>query len=143
LEKFLSSWIEQGSKIILMLDANETIGDKPGGLSQVIGKIGLVDLLQHQHPNNGNQNTYARGNKPIDYILGTANVREQCTRAGILPFGTGYHSDHRAIFIRVNIKNIPQTTIRSIDTITAQKMLQASLRERKIFLTEADKHFNN
>jgi hypothetical protein len=36
LEKFLAGWIAKGTEIILMLDANETIGEKPGGLATVI-----------------------------------------------------------------------------------------------------------
>jgi exonuclease III len=143
LEKFLAGWIAKGTEIILMLDANETIGEKPGGLARVLGKIGLTDLLQHHHPNNGDQYTYARGSKQIDYILGTAKVRSHCTRAGLLPFGTGYHSDHRAVFIVVNITAILKTLVNSIDTITARKLIQASPKERKMFLKEADKHFSN
>jgi hypothetical protein len=143
LEKFLLSWKEQGSELLVMLDANESIGEKPGGLSRLIGKIGLVDLLNHRHPNSGSQNTYARGKRQIDYILGTAKVRDQCTRSGLLPFGTGYHSDHRALFVVINIEGILGTKIGSINTIMARKLLQASPKERKIFLTEADKHYNN
>jgi hypothetical protein len=129
LEKFLLSWKEQGSEIIVMLDANESIWEKPGGLSRLIRKIGLVDLLNHRHPNNGNQKKYARGTRQIDYILGTAKVQDQCTRSGLLPFGSGYHSDHRAMFVVLNIESILGTKIGSINMIMARKLIQASPKE--------------
>jgi hypothetical protein len=45
LETFITEWTQKGSEIILMLDANEPLGERPGGLSQVMGKTGLADLL--------------------------------------------------------------------------------------------------
>jgi hypothetical protein len=111
LEEFLQGWINKKCEILLMLDANETLGEKPGGISLVFGKTGLVDLLQHCHPHEVSQNTYARGTKQIDYIMGTAGVRDHCKQAGILPFGTGYNSDHRALFIVLDIESILSTSI--------------------------------
>jgi hypothetical protein len=59
LETFLTNWIEQGCELLVMIDANESIGEKPGRLLHLIGKVGLIDLLKHRYPNNGDQNTYA------------------------------------------------------------------------------------
>jgi hypothetical protein len=61
----------------------------------------------------------------------------------MLPFGVGYHSDHRALFIKINLEKILSISVRPINTITARKLTQASPRERKIFLEEADCHFSN
>jgi hypothetical protein len=115
-----------------MMDANESIGEKPGGLSRLIGKVRLIDLLKHRHPNNGDQNTYTRGSRQIDYILGTATIRDQCMQAGLLLFGTGYHSDLRAIFVVINIDNILNTKIGAIQSITARKLIQAFKPQRGI-----------
>jgi ABC-type uncharacterized transport system fused permease/ATPase subunit len=64
-------------------------------------------------------------------------------QAGLLPFGTGYHSNHPAIFVVVNIDSILNTKIGAIQSITARKLIQASRKEQKIFIEEVDKHFNN
>jgi hypothetical protein len=37
LEKLIQGWINQNIEVILLLDANETIGERPGGLSSVVG----------------------------------------------------------------------------------------------------------
>jgi hypothetical protein len=47
-----------------MIDANETIGDKPGGLAPIFNRVGLIDLIHHQHKVEDNVNTYARGWAP-------------------------------------------------------------------------------
>jgi hypothetical protein len=35
---------EAGSEIVLMIDSNESIGDKPGGLTTILGRLELMDL---------------------------------------------------------------------------------------------------
>jgi hypothetical protein len=94
LEKQLMQWKDKGKEILLLIDANEPVGEKPDGLTSIIGKAGLTDLVRHCHPHDDDINTHARGSKQIDFIFGSPNIRQHCTRAGILPFGYGYQSDH-------------------------------------------------
>jgi hypothetical protein len=98
LEKFLLQWKKQDYEIILMMDANETIGDKPGGLAPIMGWIGLIDLIHFQHQIDDSANTYIRGTKCID---GSSKVQKYCSKSGMLPFGVGYQSNHKALFIKV------------------------------------------
>jgi hypothetical protein len=97
IETTLTGWRTDKHEIILLMDANEQIGQSPGGMKLVMGKVGMSNLLRHRHPNITSVHTYARGSQQIDYIYGTENIREHCTRAGVIPFGTRYHSDHGAI----------------------------------------------
>jgi exonuclease III len=128
LEKFLLHWKKQHYEIILMMDANKMIGDKPGGLATILGKIGLINIIHNQHQIDNCINTYARGSKCIDYIFGTSKVQKHCEKSGMLPFGVGYQSDHRALFIKVDLSAILQTSVKQIDTITARKLNQATPR---------------
>jgi hypothetical protein len=45
LEKELQTWTQLEYKILLMLDANKHIGEKPGGISQIIAKFKLTNLV--------------------------------------------------------------------------------------------------
>jgi hypothetical protein len=143
LEQQLVQWKDGGKEIILMIDANEPIGEKPGRLTSVISKAGLTDLIRYRHPHEEDVNTHIRGSKQIDFIFGSQGIRQHCDRAGILPFGYGYQSDHRAIFIKIKIENILATTVHPIDSITARKLTQATPKERKIFMEEADRILKN
>jgi hypothetical protein len=69
-------------EVILLLDANETIGERPGGLSSVVGRLGLVDLIRDRHFSEEHIHTYSRGSKQIDNILGTKKVQASCYRLG-------------------------------------------------------------
>jgi hypothetical protein len=125
-DDLLTKWKKLQYEIIVLIDANETIGNKPGGLAPILNRIGLTDLIHSQHHLNDTVNTHARGSKRIDYVLGTRKVQENCARSGMLPYGVGYQSDHRALFIKVNLQEILQTTVSQMDTIMARKLMQAT-----------------
>jgi hypothetical protein len=42
--------------------------------------------------------------KQIDYIYGTEEIGNYFQAAGALPFGTGYSSNHRALFVMLNLE---------------------------------------
>jgi hypothetical protein len=137
----LDQWTQKGYEIILMLDANETIGEKPGGLNSMIRQAKLTDLILYKHPTLQQTNTYARGTKQIDYILGTKRVRDWCSAAGMLPFGTGYPSDHRQLFIQVNIASILNTKINPLESGANRKIQNATPKERKTFIDATHFYF--
>lgn len=103
----------------------------------------MTELIRHCHPNSSEPNTHMRGSHRINYIFGTTKVRDNCSKSGILPFGYGYHSDHRAIFAVIQIEKILSSQITTVDTITARKLQQAMPKERDIFLKEANRYLKN
>lgn len=70
----LGKWKAEHHEIILLINANEEIGAKPGSLNQTIASAGLIDLISSKHGAKSFPNTYARGSKRIDYIFGSENV---------------------------------------------------------------------
>jgi hypothetical protein len=129
LDDQLSKWKTKGYKIILLLDANEEIGNNPGGLGQVIAKNGLFDILSNQHVAESYPNTYIQGTQRIDYIFGTERVLKNCKSSGMLPFCYGYPSDHRAIFIRINLPSILSSEIHAAETTATCLMYSATPKE--------------
>jgi hypothetical protein len=109
--------------------------------SSTIAKNGLYDLLANQHNTDECPNTYIRGTKRIDYIFGTEKVRKHCKSSGILPFCYGYPSDHRAIYVRVDINSILQTEIHAIESIASRMIQSATPKERVKFLHELNSHY--
>jgi hypothetical protein len=138
LEEFLSKCKTSGSEIVLMIDANESIGDKPGGLTTILGRLELADLVRCKHLNTSEPNTHVRGTTRIDYIFGSKTIQKHCKKAGILPFGIGYMSDHRAIFAELDIDSILSSNVQPVDSIAARKLHQATPKEHNVFLQEAD-----
>jgi hypothetical protein len=142
LTKELEKWTTAGHEIILMIDANEHMGEKAGGTGSLVSKFQLMDLIALRHPEQQIPNTYARGPRRIDFIFGTPRVQQHCCKAGILPFGTGYVSDHRASFIRIHIKQILQTTVSASESTYARKLQNAAPKERQRFLEETFNHYS-
>jgi hypothetical protein len=108
-----------------MIDANKNIGEKPGGLTTIFSRLELTNLVRCNRPNKKEPNTHVQGSSRIDYIFGSKNIRKHCKRAGILPFGIGYSSNHHAIFAEIDIESILSTTVQPVNSITARKLHQA------------------
>jgi hypothetical protein len=134
LATLLLQWKLLGYKVILMMDSNKQIGDKPSKLTGILNQLKMTDLVHHRHPDLDEPNTHIRGSNRIDFIFGTPQVTKNCDKAGIVPFGYGYHSDHRAIFAVINIKKILSTSVSPVDSIAARKLHQATLKEREVFV---------
>ena len=98
LDHTLSILTKQGNLIILSGDFNTTIGEDPTGLDRILIKYQLADPIRHSH-GPYQCSTYSRGTKCIDYILVSHSLLPSVKRAGILPFDSITHSDHRPIFI--------------------------------------------
>jgi hypothetical protein len=133
----LRDWRSNGKEII-MIDANESIREKQNQLQDIFQKTEMTELIRYKHPSLDEPNTHIRGSRRIDFIFGTNKVIRNCHRAGIMPFGTGYHSDHRAIFVDISIDNILSAKVTPVNSITARRLVQATPKERTIFLQKAN-----
>ena len=108
LDEFLKSIHEENHEIILMMDANECMHEKASKIRNVITKHGLTDIHRLNHGEHDPQewNTYNRGSKKIDFIFGTTGVVEWTTRCGIEEFNARIQSDHRGLWIDVDLEAI-------------------------------------
>jgi hypothetical protein len=59
----------------------------------------------------------------------------------MLPFGTGYPSDHRQLFIQVNIASILNTKINPLESGANRKIQNATPKERKTFIDATHFYF--
>jgi hypothetical protein len=102
LDQFLAPHHEEGSEILLLGDFNETIGESIHGIDAIIHKYELIDLMAYHHGIEDKIETYARGNKRIDYAFGTNLLNESVVRIGYTPYNYVITSDHRGLFIDLN-----------------------------------------
>jgi hypothetical protein len=126
-----------------MINANEEISSKPGGIGQILAQNGLFDILANQHITEKYPPTYARGSKRIDYIFATESVQTHCKSSGILPMHHGYPSDHRAVFIRIDLQKILSTEIHPLESISMRLINAATPKEQVKFLQELHEHYES
>ena len=104
LGKRIDNLKEAGSEIILMLDANDSLQSASSKFTRWVREKELVDLHLLRHGNDEEPPTYARGSKRIDYILATSKIAEYMSKAGILPLHDFCTSDHRALFVDIELQ---------------------------------------
>ena len=87
-----------GHSIVLAGDFNESLGDDPDGMSQLVSECQLFDLIADKH-GPMQFTTYQRGQKVLDYMLVTQDLLGSVRSCGYEPFHANIFSDHRGTFI--------------------------------------------
>ena len=113
LDKTLTSLAQQDHTIILAGDFNNSLGDDPHGLDKIVYKFNLTDAIQHLH-GPSSLPSYNRGKKCIDYIFCSRSFLPAIQRGAILPFYSITTSDHRPIFIDIDISRTFQSPLSSL-----------------------------
>lgn len=142
LRNFIVPRTQAGHEVILMIDANEHIGEKPSTLTQLLKDTGLSDIITHRHQDNNPPSTYSRGSKRIDYALGTRRVCQHVSSCGILPLGWGYQSDHRSTFFKMNLAKFFGSSVQALEHPSSRLIRNATPKERNEFLMHLHEHYN-
>lgn len=104
--------IAQKHEIIIMMDANAS-SQKDKRFNQWIRDHNLIDPHTQLHGTENQPASYQGGSTRIDYFLTTGDIMDYVSAAGILPFHEYYESDHRAMFLDVDLaeylKGLPST----------------------------------
>ncbi len=95
----------QGNSILLSLDANESSHKKSSGIQRLMDSCGLLDIHEYFFPGK-ELPSHRNGRDKIDFMLGTPDIIPAITRAGILAFNEGFSSDHRTMFIDLDLSRI-------------------------------------
>ena len=108
LDEMLKKIKDENHEIIIMMDANECIHERASKLRNVMAKYQLCDIHRVQHDTLDQEDwmTYNRGSKKIDYIFGTPGVLDWTTRSGMEEFNARIQSDHRGLWIDLDIKSL-------------------------------------
>ena len=102
LRELVTNLQNDGQAVILMMDANGTISSDTG-LPDFIATCDLVDL----HRNDPPLSTYIESeSRRIDYMLGCHRVAATVTRQGTLAYSEGPQSDHRGLYVDLQIRDI-------------------------------------
>jgi hypothetical protein len=131
----IKEWQEEGSEIIIGIDANESILGKNSQIAALIEDTNLEFLVDTTKA----PATYIRGTRVIDFIIGTPSIKRATVANGYLPFYAGaWDSDHRALFVDIDVNSILGTVTKS--DIPNKRILQSSnIKIAQKFLTNMAK----
>ena len=89
--------------IMICGDINEDITSCKG-FNKAMQDIGLINLITHEIGDTSFR-THNRGKSIIDGVWVSPNLLPSVIRCGIAPFNYLFHSDHRGIFVDLNLKS--------------------------------------
>jgi len=125
-----------------MLDANEHVNDRNSGLSQLL-KIGMVDLHATRHDVTNEPATYKFGKRRIDYILGTPAIATHVIAAGIDPLYNGVFTDHRGIFVDIELNDLLKGTIQVWPSPSVRDLESKNPKSVEKYITHLLKYFED
>jgi hypothetical protein len=102
----IKKWQQAGADIILGGDFNERLGETQDGLAHLVTQCGLADVHTSNHGTDGKPNTYSRGSKQLDYIFVSPLILDYVDICGINPFHLVLHTDHRGLFLDLDLKGL-------------------------------------
>ncbi|KAI2514050.1 hypothetical protein MHU86_434 [Fragilaria crotonensis] len=98
---------DDGNAILLMMDANSQPHNE-SFFENFLVSCNLVDLHQDNPPNS----TYIGSpSRRIDFIYGSESLAQKCVRAGALAYNEGPQSDHRGLFVDLEIGELQKNLI--------------------------------
>ena len=100
--------MEISPSIIMMGDLNENINSKEK-TNEKIEKMGLLNVLEYRNLKTVPR-TQNRGKQAIDYLWVPEDLITSIISAGMLPFGSGFTSDHRPLFMDISLPKFYSTT---------------------------------
>ena len=114
LETTIKELQTNGHAIILMFDANEVL-ESSGSFAEWVSRQDLYDIHRHQPA----PSTYIGStNRRIDYMLGCNKIRAHVKASGTLSYIDGPQSDHRSLFIDVDLAGYLSYDAKSNNHIT-------------------------
>jgi len=94
---------ESGHDILLCIDANESMSKCTSKIRQLADTCNLLDVHTNLHPDEKEVPSFVRGSEKIDFCLATPHILECITRSGILFIDDAYMSDHRTMFLDLDV----------------------------------------
>ena len=134
-----ASWAKdkraKGDKIVVMANANQSLADTIGNynLKDLVTECKLQRTMESVHPRDSLQSTN-RSSKTIDHILAAGIERNNITQAGHLPFGLGFHTDHRGVFADMDGDNLMRIVMEEPKTRKSRRLSSKNGKHRVAYL---------
>ena len=116
---FITSLQNETHQVLLLIDANEYIHSNLGGITTLIDKTKMIYPITNIHGTTDEPNKYKRGTARIYFILCTMGISRFITRSGILPFDFITTTDHRGLYIEIQLKLYLQDPLYTINDMTS------------------------
>ena len=117
---FLNDFIElinvqesiPNNHVIIMLDANKSLDERPGDIQRIIKETTLIDVFTHYTGEECSIPTYTKGSKRIDFIFASYKTLKYVKNVGYPNFYKDtIGTDHRGCFIDLSENMIDEKVL--------------------------------
>ena len=139
--RYVESIKSQGYPFLLLMDANS--GHTQRDIKDLERTTGLINIIQHFHPELAMPRTYDRGRECIDIVLGCEEALRIVKKCGYLKFYALTPDDHRAMFLDLDTDRLQQRALLDpiqshlAPSLTKPSQVQCFLEEYKRLLDVA------
>ena len=112
------------------IDENETFISTKEDNTRLCSKYNLIDPIATHYGNENEPNTYILGSKQIDFIFCSKEIPKFTTACGMTPLGHILSSDHRSLFIDINVTQYLSNIF--IDAVNNNSRLLQSNHPKKV-----------
>jgi len=123
--------VEQANDILVCGDFNESLDEKKG-LHKELNKLGLMNVLVGKIDSDLPR-TYNGGSKCIEHVYAMPGVYDTIRRCGIAPFNYFQKSDHRGIYVDLDIERILETETNVIPAANLRRLKMTSVGSLKLY----------
>lgn len=136
---YINNLKNPSTEIVVLIDANETIGEEKQGILSFMESTGLVDVMTRHHQGPCRLATHAKSrDRRIDFAFATPGVLPFIKACGYLPFYAGADTDHRGLFIDICNSMIDREVYLTCipERLISTKSKKSEIRAYKEFLVQ-------
>ena len=135
--------LKQKRHVLVVGDFNENVFGTKGELTNTMNELGLSNILRSHINIPEGARSHCRGSKIIDGAWSTPYIQSRILSCGLAPFDFLYPSDHRGIFLDLDILDILDA--RTVDVKPPPyRRLKSSIPKRvKTYCEEVEAKWNN
>ena len=142
LVNFVKDCQNNGDKVIVVGDFNETIGGTGGGMTRLCSDCGLKDPVFEMHGHTG-FNTHLTGTTCIDCVLLDPDLLPSVQACGYEPFGARVSSDHRGMFLDVNEAMFFGNATAPLPKPSPRSYASKNIKQTKDYFQHMENHLTN
>jgi hypothetical protein len=146
LHRTVAKMLANQEAVMIMGDFNESLGSDPRLMGSICAAHDLFEVISNFHGNAAEIPTYVRGTKRLDDATASSSIRHLICACGYNLFNENIHSDHRASFVNLRLKDyfghatpsLARPDLRfvsssSLDIKLFVRKMHSHLRENKVF----------
>ena len=143
LKKAISSDIKKNREILVVGDFNENVLGTKGETVQLMKQLGLVNVIDSNISAHESVRSFCRGSSIIDGVWATSHVEKKILACGLAPFDYLYQSDHRGIFLDLDILDLLDARDISVQSIPYRRLKCTIPKRVKAYSEEVIQKWDN